>query len=201
MVGQSTRRSTLRRFIRSRACTTSFLSSTASSRRREPAGLFRQATRCSGGSAIAKPVRSAFPLRDIVGDHARRFHGGLAELGIAGNLALHALTFGVEQVPQAFEFGNQVFDFRDRSSSDALDQRVDVVDGDLGARLKDRFGAARQVRSWSAQIGCYSAWGPDADRLAKPLIHRAVKGSVLSLGRLFTTKGVCLSRTPSTLSK
>jgi hypothetical protein len=75
-----------------------------------------------GGSAVAKPVRGAFPLRDIVGDHARRFHGGLAELGIAGNLALYALTLGVLQVAQAFERGNQLFDFRDRSSGHALDQ-------------------------------------------------------------------------------
>lgn len=26
---------------------------------------------------------------------------------------------------------------------------------------------------------CPSAWGPDADRQAKPLIYRAVKGSIL----------------------
>jgi len=43
LVGQSTRRSTLRRFIRSRACTTSFLSSTASSR-----STVRVASRCPG---------------------------------------------------------------------------------------------------------------------------------------------------------
>src|SRR5213080_4112399 len=47
-------------------------------------------------SAVAKPVGGAFPLRHIVGDHAGGFHRGLAELGIAGNLALNALTFGVQ---------------------------------------------------------------------------------------------------------
>jgi hypothetical protein len=46
--------------------------------------------------------------------------GGLAELRIPGNLALDALTFGVEQFTQAFEFGNQVLDFRDRNPGDAL---------------------------------------------------------------------------------
>src|SRR5216684_8957540 len=43
-------------------------------------------------SAVAKPVGGAFPLRHIVGDHAGGFHRGLAELGIAGDLALNALT-------------------------------------------------------------------------------------------------------------
>ena len=81
-------------------------------------------TSCSGGSAVANPVRRAFPLRNIVGDHARRFHGGLAELRIAGDLTLDPLTFGMEEVAQAFEFGNQVLDFRDRSPGDALDQNV-----------------------------------------------------------------------------
>jgi len=33
----------------------------------------------------------------------------------------------VQQVAQAFELGNQLFDFRKRGSGDALDQRVDVV--------------------------------------------------------------------------
>ena len=33
-------------------------------------------TRCSAGSAVAKPVSGAFPLRHIFGDHARRFYGG-----------------------------------------------------------------------------------------------------------------------------
>src|SRR3981081_4304681 len=55
-------------------------------------------------SAVAKAVGGAFPLRHIVGDHARGFHRGLAELGIAGNLALYPLTFGVQEVAQAFEF-------------------------------------------------------------------------------------------------
>ena len=96
-------------------------------------------------SAVAQPVGGAFPLRDIVGDHAGGFHRGLAELGIAGNLALNALAFGMQQVAQAFEFGDQVLDFRKRGSGDALDQRVDVVDGGLGARRRAaRVSAARR---------------------------------------------------------
>ena len=98
-----------------------------------------------GRSAVAKAVRGALPLRDIVGDHPGRFHRGLAELGIAGDFALDALTFGVQQVAQAFQFGNQIFDFRQRRSGDALDQRVDVVDGGLGARLQRGVGAARRM--------------------------------------------------------
>jgi hypothetical protein len=34
-------------------------------------------------SAVAQAVRRALPLRDIVGDHAGRFHRRLAELGIS----------------------------------------------------------------------------------------------------------------------
>src|ERR1700681_2040241 len=69
---------------------------------------------CKSGSAVAKAVRGAFPLRHIIGDHARGLHGRLAELGIAGDLALDALAFGMQQVAQAFEFGDQIFDFRQR---------------------------------------------------------------------------------------
>ena len=94
------------------------------------------------GSAVAKAVRRAFPLRYVVGDHARGFHRGLTELGIAGDLALDALAFGVQQVAQGFEFADQIFDFRERGSGDALDQRVDVVDGGLGVRLERGIGAA-----------------------------------------------------------
>ena len=94
-------------------------------------------------SAVAQAVGGAFPLRDVVGDHARRFHRGLAELGIAGDLALDALAFGMQQVAQAFEFRDQLLDFRERGSGDALDQRVDVVDGGLGARLERRGFRAR----------------------------------------------------------
>ena len=85
-------------------------------------------------SAVAKAVGGAFPLRHIVGDHAGGLHGGLAELGVAGNLALDALAFGVQEVAQALQLGNQIFDFRKRGSGDPLDQRVDVVDGGLGGR-------------------------------------------------------------------
>src|SRR5580693_10749445 len=95
-----------------------------------------------GLSAVAESVRGALPLRDVVGDHAGGFHRGLAELGIAGNLALYALTFGMQQVAQALKLGDQVLDFRERCSGDALDQRVDVVDGGLRARFKRAFGGA-----------------------------------------------------------
>jgi hypothetical protein len=54
-------------------------------------------------SAVAQAVRRTLPLRDIVGDHAGRFHRRLAELGIAGNLALNALTFGMQDIAQALK--------------------------------------------------------------------------------------------------
>src|SRR5216683_4317578 len=77
----------------------------------------------SSGSAVAKAVRGAFPLRHIIGDHARGLHRLLAELGVAGDLALDALAFGMQQVAQALELGNQIFDFRQRRSGDALEDR------------------------------------------------------------------------------
>ena len=102
------------------------------------------------GSAVAQAVGGPFPLIDVVGDHARRLHRGLAELGIAGNLALDALAFGMQQVAQAFQFLNQLFDFRERGAGDALDQRVDVVDGRFA--LFQRHGLrVREMRP--AQIG------------------------------------------------
>jgi hypothetical protein len=64
------------------------------------------------GLAVANPVRSALPLHHIVGDHPGGLHRGLAELGVAGDFALNALAFGMQQIAQAFEFGNQVLDFR-----------------------------------------------------------------------------------------
>ena len=60
--------------------------------------------------SVTKVVGRAFPLLYIVGDHARGFHRGLAELGVAGDLTLDALTFGMQEVAQAFELGNQSFD-------------------------------------------------------------------------------------------
>ena len=118
------------------------------------AGRRRYDDECDGRSAVAQAVGGAFPLRDIVGDHAGGFHRGLAELGIAGDLALDALAFGMQQVAQAFEFGDQVFDFGERGSGDALDQRVDVVDGGLGSRARARrLGAASSARRRAAQIG------------------------------------------------
>src|ERR1700675_2788223 len=65
-------------------------------------------------SAVAQAVGGAFPLRHIVGDHARGLHGGLAELGVAGNLALDPLALGMQEVAQAFQFANQVFDLAER---------------------------------------------------------------------------------------
>src|SRR5258708_23873564 len=55
--------------------------------------------RFPGGSAVAKPVRGAFPLRHIVGDHARRFHGGLAVFGTSRKLAPYPPTPRGQQVP------------------------------------------------------------------------------------------------------
>ena len=92
----------------------------------------------SDDQLLRRPSAARFHCDHVVGDHARGFHRGLAELGIAGDLALHALAFGMQQVAQAFEFGDQVFDFRKRGAGDALDQRVDVVDGGFGARLQRR---------------------------------------------------------------
>jgi hypothetical protein len=63
-------------------------------------------------SAVAQTIGRAFPQRDIVCDHAGRLHRRLAELGITRNLALHTLPFGVEQLAEALQFGNQVLDFR-----------------------------------------------------------------------------------------
>src|SRR5207344_3401788 len=54
-------------------------------------------------SPVAQAVGGALPLRDVVGDHAGRLHRRLAELGIAGNLALDALAFGMQQIAEAFE--------------------------------------------------------------------------------------------------
>ena len=98
-------------------------------------------------SAVAKPVGGTLPLRDVVGDHAGGLHRGLAELGIAGNLALDALAFGVQQVAQAFQFRDQFFDFRQRGAGDALDQRVDVVDGGFA-------GVDRRLRAVSGLATC-----------------------------------------------
>src|SRR6185437_16483686 len=52
---------------------------------------------------IAQAVGAALPLVHIVGDHARGLHRGLAELGVARDLALDTLAFGMEQVAQALE--------------------------------------------------------------------------------------------------
>src|SRR4051794_4739215 len=102
-------------------------------------------------STVAQAVGGALPLRDVVGDHARRLHRGLAELGVAGDLALDALALGMQQVAQALELRDQLLDFRKRSAGDALDQRVDVVDGGFRLRIDRRGVRARDRRP--AQIG------------------------------------------------
>ena len=105
----------------------------------------------SKNSAVAQAVGSALPLVDVVGDHARRLHCGLAELGVARDLALDTLAFGMQQVAQALEFRDQLLDFRKRSAGDALDQRVDVVDGRFRLRIGRCRLRARNRRP--AQIG------------------------------------------------
>src|ERR1043166_854383 len=47
---------------------------------------------------VAQAVGGALPLRDVFRDDAGRLHRGLAELGVAGDLALHALALGMQQV-------------------------------------------------------------------------------------------------------
>ena len=79
--------------------------------------------------------RGALPLRQVVGDHARRLHCGLAELCVAGEFALNALTFVMHQRAQAFEFSDQIFDFSERRAGDAMDQRVDAADRGFCGRV------------------------------------------------------------------
>ena len=45
--------------------------------------------------------------RHAIGDDAGRLHRGLAELRIAGDLALDALALAVQQIAQAFQFAQQ----------------------------------------------------------------------------------------------
>jgi len=75
---------------------------------------------------LARFGSGSLPLRQIVGDHACRFHRGLAELGVAGEFALDALAFVVHQRAQSFELRDQIFDFAERCARDAVDQRVDA---------------------------------------------------------------------------
>src|SRR6202023_2405357 len=63
--------------------------------RRTPSGRRRRLTRC-GRSGVAQRVGGALPLLDVVGDHPRRLHRGLAQLRIAGDLTLHPLAFGMQ---------------------------------------------------------------------------------------------------------
>lgn len=65
----------------------------------------------AAASGVAHRFRRALPLRNVVRNHPGRFHRRLAELGIAGDFALHALAFVVKQFAQGFQFGNQFFDF------------------------------------------------------------------------------------------
>lgn len=60
-----------------------------------------------GGLFLRFGGGTAFPLGEVVGDHPRRFHRGLAELGEARELALNALTFAVHEAAKAIEFGDQ----------------------------------------------------------------------------------------------
>ena len=87
---------------------------------------------------LRRPSAARFHWDDVVGDHAGRLHRGLAELGVARDLALDALAFGMEQVAQALELGDQILDLGKRGAGDALDQRVDVGDGGFRARIERR---------------------------------------------------------------
>src|SRR5450631_400846 len=94
-----------------------------------------------GRSAVALALGRAFPLRYILGDHARGLNGGLAEMGIARDFALHALALDMQPFTQALELGNQVGDLGERGSGHPLDQRIQVVDGRLAIRLGAGLGA------------------------------------------------------------
>jgi len=60
-----------------------------------------------GGLFLRFGGGTAFPLGEVVGDHPRRFHRGLAELGEARQFALNTLTFAVHEAAQAIEFRDQ----------------------------------------------------------------------------------------------
>jgi len=57
-------------------------------------------------SGVAQAIGGTLPLRHVLRDDAGGFHRGLAELGIAGNLALDALALGMQEVAQALELGD-----------------------------------------------------------------------------------------------
>ena len=97
----------------------------------------------------------------------------------------------MQEVAQAFEFGDQLLDFRKRGAGNALDQRIDVVDGGLGVRLERRGFRARDGRA--AQIG-----NVVADEVADPRLDFgdrskiAVDVGVVSRFNFFRTNGSAL---------
>lgn len=101
-------------------------------------------------SAVTANISANF-LRDVCRRSSRRLHRRWLQARLLRNHPLDALAFGVQQVAQAFELRNQLFNFRKRGPGDALDQRVDVVDGRLGVRFeRSRFRAGLER---AAQMG------------------------------------------------
>jgi len=108
-------------------------------------------------------------LRDVVGDHAGRLHRRLAELGIAGNLPLHALSLGVQQVAQAAVANGRKIAFvgaPDRDVAESLREHGYRLEGVRGDSI---IGLARELH-----------------RIRPALLHaRAFHIKAAIVGRLF----------------
>src|ERR1700737_585783 len=60
----------------------------------------------------ARAVDAALPLRHAVGDDPGRFHRRVAQVHVAGDLALDPVSFAAQEIAQPLEFGDQLLDFR-----------------------------------------------------------------------------------------
>src|SRR5262249_16017243 len=77
-------------------------------------------------SFAARAVDRALPLRHPVGDNLGRFHRRVAQLHVAGNLALHPVALAAQEVAQPLQLRDQLLDFLHRRTCYTLNERIDL---------------------------------------------------------------------------
>src|SRR5262249_44548759 len=100
-------------------------------------------------------VDRALPLRHAVRDDLGRFHRRVAQLHVAGDLALHPLALAAQEVAQPLQLRDQLLDFQHRRTCYTLNERIDLR-GALFAAFDHRRRPARRSKFLTHEAADFS---------------------------------------------
>src|SRR5262249_4820455 len=103
----------------------------------------------------ARAVDRALPLRYALGDDLGRLHRRVAQLHVAGNLALDTVALAAQEVAQPLQLRDQLLDFQHRRTRYTLNQRIDLP-GALIPALEDRQRPTRRGKFLTHEAADFS---------------------------------------------